>query len=70
MTDTTSQTLGARITGLANPTRFIALSDRLVPWLATLSVTILAYGLYRSFTAPEDYQQVRDDFEAVFQSNP
>ena len=41
---------------LANPTRFLALADRLVPWLAGGSAVILALGLYLSFTAPEDYQ--------------
>ncbi|MDH6229837.1 heme exporter protein C [Mesorhizobium soli] len=42
---------------LANPTRFIALADRLLPWLAGLSALLLAVGLYMSFAAPEDYQQ-------------
>ncbi|MEQ1953363.1 heme ABC transporter permease [Mesorhizobium sp. CN2-181] len=42
---------------LANPTRFLALADRLVPWFAAVSGIILAIGLYLSFTAPEDYQQ-------------
>jgi heme exporter protein C len=42
---------------LANPTRFVALADRLVPWLAALAAIVLAIGLYMSFTAPEDYQQ-------------
>ena len=42
---------------MANPTRFIALADRLVPWLAALAAALLAIGLYMSFSAPEDYQQ-------------
>ena len=42
---------------LANPTRFVALVDRTVPWLAGLSAAILAIGLYLGFAAPEDYQQ-------------
>jgi len=42
---------------LANPTRFVALVDRLVPWLAVLTVAVLAVGFYLSFSAPEDYQQ-------------
>ncbi|PSJ58532.1 heme ABC transporter permease [Pseudaminobacter soli (ex Li et al. 2025)] len=42
---------------LANPTRFIALADRLLPWLAGISLLLLAAGLYMSFAAPEDYQQ-------------
>ena len=42
---------------LANPTRFMALADRLVPWLAALSVVTLAGGFWLAFAAPEDYQQ-------------
>ncbi|PSJ61153.1 heme ABC transporter permease [Kumtagia ephedrae] len=42
---------------LANPTRFLALADRLIPWLAAAATVVLAAGLYISFTAPEDYQQ-------------
>jgi heme exporter protein C len=44
-------------TDLANPTRFVALADRVVPWLAVLAALALAAGLYMSFAAPEDYQQ-------------
>ncbi len=57
MNETTSATLGARLTDLANPTRFIALADRLVPWLGGLAALLLAAGLYLGFAAPEDYQQ-------------
>jgi len=46
-----------RLSGLANPTRFIALADRAVPWLAGIAVVILAVGLWMSFAAPPDYQQ-------------
>lgn len=43
---------------LANPTRFMALSGRLVLWLAVLSALVLAGGLYAGwFLAPADYQQ-------------
>jgi heme exporter protein C len=44
-------------TDFANPTRFVGLADRLVPWLAGISAVILAIGLYMSFAAPEDFQQ-------------
>ncbi len=44
-------------TDIANPTRFVALADRLVPWLAAAAAAVLALGLYMSFAAPEDYQQ-------------
>jgi heme exporter protein C len=56
MSDTASTTAG-RWTDLANPTRFVALADRLVPWLGGLAVAVLAVGLWMGFTAPEDYQQ-------------
>ena len=42
---------------LANPTRFVALADRLVPWLTGIAVLVLAVGIYMSFAAPEDFQQ-------------
>jgi heme exporter protein C len=43
---------------LANPTRFMELSARLLPWIAGLAAAIIAYGLYLSFfVAPPDYQQ-------------
>ncbi len=44
-------------TDLANPTRFVALADRAVPWLAAASLAVLAAGLALAFAAPEDYQQ-------------
>src|SRR5690606_39480447 len=41
-----------------NPTRFLGLADRLLPWLAALAAALLAVGLYLSFfVAPPDYQQ-------------
>ncbi len=46
------------ILDLANPTRFLAFSGRLLPWLWAVTVALLAIGLYLSFfVAPEDYQQ-------------
>ncbi|KAB2705755.1 heme ABC transporter permease [Ochrobactrum sp. MH181795] len=43
---------------LANPTRFLAFSGKVLPWLAVLSVLFLAAGLYMVFfLSPEDYQQ-------------
>ncbi|TIP79573.1 MAG: heme transporter HemC, partial [Mesorhizobium sp.] len=41
----------------ANPTRFVGLADKAVPWLATIATLLLTAGLYMSFTAPEDFQQ-------------
>ena len=42
---------------LANPTRFLALVERALPWLAGLTVVALAIGLRASWLAPDDYQQ-------------
>jgi heme exporter protein C len=43
---------------LANPTRFLNLADRLMPWLAGLTAALFAAGLYLAwFVAPDDYQQ-------------
>ncbi|NBN65496.1 heme transporter HemC [Microvirga tunisiensis] len=43
---------------LANPTRFLSLAHRLLPWLTALCAATFAVGLYMSFfVAPEDYQQ-------------
>ena len=42
---------------LANPTRFLALTARILPWLAGATVLLLIVGLYQSATAPDDYQQ-------------
>ena len=35
----------------------MALAGKLLPWLYAAAVLVLAYGLYLSFAAPEDYQQ-------------
>jgi heme exporter protein C len=45
------------LTDLANPSRFLTLADRAIPWLAGLTVIVLAIGLYQSMLAPDDYQQ-------------
>jgi heme exporter protein C len=42
---------------LANPTRFLTLAARLLPWLAVITAVLLAAGLYLSALAPDDYQQ-------------
>ncbi|HEY0328131.1 MAG TPA: heme ABC transporter permease [Rhodopseudomonas sp.] len=42
---------------LANPTRFLKLTARLLPWLAGLTALLLALGLTQSALAPDDYQQ-------------
>ncbi|WP_306030846.1 heme ABC transporter permease [Stappia sp. MMSF_3263] len=46
------------IADLANPTRFMALSGRLLPWLGIACALAFAAGLYMTFfVAPDDYQQ-------------
>jgi heme exporter protein C len=43
---------------LANPTRFLTLVDRLIPWLTVATLILLGLGLYLAFfVAPPDYQQ-------------
>jgi len=45
------------LTDLANPTRFLSLTARLLPWLVAATAIVLAIGLYQSAVAPDDYQQ-------------
>src|SRR5579885_3474231 len=42
---------------LANPTRFLSLVSRVLPWLAVATAILFAVGLYRAVNAPDDYQQ-------------
>ena len=42
---------------LANPTRFLKLVDRVLPWLIAATVLLFIVGLYRAVNAPDDYQQ-------------
>lgn len=43
---------------LANPTRFLSIVDKVMPWLVGLTVITFAVGLYLAFfVAPDDYQQ-------------
>ena len=46
-----------KFSDLANPTRFLALADRLLPWLAGLTALFFVVGLWLSFTTEGDYQQ-------------
>ena len=48
------QTLTQR---LANPTRFMELSARILPWITAAAAVVIAYGLYLGFTAPPDSLQ-------------
>jgi heme exporter protein C len=42
---------------LANPTRFLSATARVLPWLAIATAIVFSIGLYLSWTAPDDYQQ-------------
>ena len=42
---------------IANPTRFLTLVNRVLPWLIAATVILFAVGLYRAMNAPDDYQQ-------------
>jgi heme exporter protein C len=55
MSETTAQP--GRLTELANPTRFLSLSGRLLPWLAGAAALTVGAGLAMGYMAPEDYQQ-------------
>ncbi|MEI3852330.1 MULTISPECIES: heme ABC transporter permease [Ensifer] len=46
-----------KFSDLANPTRFLALADRLLPWLAGLTALFFVVGLWLSFMTEGDYQQ-------------
>src|SRR5258705_12351322 len=46
-----------KLIDLANPSRFLTLTARLLPWLAGLTATLLLIGLYQSAFVPDDYQQ-------------
>jgi heme exporter protein C len=42
---------------LANPTRFLRIVNRVLPWLAAATAVALAVGIYQASFAPDDYQQ-------------
>ena len=42
---------------LANPSRFLALTDRILPWLAGAAAFAFAVGATQAYVAPDDYQQ-------------
>lgn len=51
---TPTQTFAQRF---ANPTRFMALSKALMPWVTGAAILLIAIGLVMGFQAPVDYQQ-------------
>jgi len=42
---------------LANPSRFLAVSGRALPWLSAATVLVFAIGVVQIYFAPDDYQQ-------------
>src|SRR3984893_3936344 len=42
---------------LANPSRFLALADRVLPWLTAATLLAFAFGVSQAYLAPDDYQQ-------------
>src|SRR6201981_2194403 len=42
---------------LANPSRFLAISGRALPWLSAATVLVFAIGVIQIYLAPDDYQQ-------------
>ncbi len=42
---------------LANPTRFLTLANRALPWLMVATLIAFAIGLPMAWNAPDDYQQ-------------
>ncbi len=46
-----------KFSDLANPTRFLALAARLLPWLTGATAMLFLAGLYLAFTTEGDYQQ-------------
>ena len=48
----------ATISEFFNPTRFMALTDRLLPWISIAAALLLGVGLFAAFfLVPPDYQQ-------------
>ena len=45
------------LTDLANPSRFLNLANRAIPWLGGATVVAFAFGLNLALRAPDDYQQ-------------
>src|SRR5215831_5709218 len=42
---------------LANPSRFSALTDRVLPWLSSATLLAFTFGISQAYLAPDDYQQ-------------
>jgi heme exporter protein C len=42
---------------LANPSRFLTFTDRILPWIAGAAAFAFAVGVTQAYVAPDDYQQ-------------
>jgi heme exporter protein C len=42
---------------LANPSRFLGLAGRVLPWLTAATLLAFAFGISQAYLAPDDYQQ-------------
>src|SRR5262249_23232632 len=49
--------LAMTLIDLANPTRFLALTGRVLPWLSAATLLAFAFGVSQAYLAPDDYQQ-------------
>jgi heme exporter protein C len=49
--------LKAIFTTYSNPTNFLQIAAKLLPWLWSLTALVFALGLFGTFTVPPDYQQ-------------
>jgi heme exporter protein C len=45
------------LTDLANPSRFLAFVDAVLPWLAAATLLAFGFGVAQVYLAPDDYQQ-------------
>jgi heme exporter protein C len=45
------------LTDLANPSRFLAFVDAVLPWLAAATLLVFGFGMAQVYLAPDDYQQ-------------
>jgi heme exporter protein C len=45
------------LTDLANPSRFLTVANRAIPWLGGATIVAFAFGLNLAMSAPDDYQQ-------------
>ena len=45
------------LTDFANPSRFLRLADRTIPWLGGVTLIVFAFGINQIMAAPNDYQQ-------------